>query len=334
MRPTIVHLIDDTKLGGVNLALQSLAASKLNLSFYFKLIFCQFNYPQFKRYHADVIVIHGSISWQKLPAFLALKLANIGTPIFYQEHHYSREFMHHCVQRPARFRLMLKLGYALMSKVLLVSKAQVDWLADIDVLSPRKMVLVGQGKQLKDFVSLPKATRHQPLKLLAYGRLSQQKGFDMLIKAMTNLPSDKVELAIAGEGEQQDTLLSLTKPLKHVHLVGEVSDVPSFLASGDVVVVPSRWEPFGLTCQEAITAGRGVIVANVDGLADQVADLQQRGDGYQVINELTAAGIEQAIWQVIENKHFEINTQQRLLGEQAWKAVLDNWQRLLDETLP
>ncbi|MGS0730871.1 glycosyltransferase family 4 protein, partial [Shewanella sp. 0m-11] len=78
MRPTVIHLVDDIKLGGVNLALTSLAASRLQQSFSFQRVVSQFNKPQFKRYQADVIVVHGAVNWRKLPAFLALKLANIG----------------------------------------------------------------------------------------------------------------------------------------------------------------------------------------------------------------------------------------------------------------
>ena len=35
--------------------------------------------------------------------------------------------------------------------------------------------------------------------------------------------------------------------------------------------MPSRWEPFGLSCLEAQAAGRPVLVSDVDGLPEQVA---------------------------------------------------------------
>lgn len=337
MRPKVVHLIDDTKLGGVNLALESLAASTLQQSFSFKLLYRQFNSCSFQRYQADVIVVHAAASWRKLPAFIALKLANFGKPILYQEHHYSREFARHCVLAPRRFTLMLKLTYKLMHKVLLVSESQRDWLTEQAVTPADKMVLVGQGKELGAFTALPSTayvpSPTKPLKLLAYGRLSKQKGFDLLIKAMAKLPAEKVQLAIAGEGEQQAELVKLANGLSHVEFVGEVQDVANFLAAGDIVIIPSRWEPFGLTCIEAVAAGKAVIVANLDGLANQTSALKScslKGpQAFKLLNELSVAGIEIALKQVIEGERLHVSDAHRASCEAVWLSVLNNWQQLL-----
>lgn len=379
MRPTVVHLIDDTKLGGVNLALESLAASALQQSFSFKLIYRQFNSCFFKRYQADIIVLHAAASWRKLPAFLALKLANIGTPILYQEHHYCREFVRHCVLSPTRFEFMLKLTYRLMHKVLLVSQSQQEWLTELDLIAADKMTLVGQGKELSAFTALPGKvdteslsqplayermqeitqvpvqalvlaevqSQSSPVKLLAYGRLSKQKGFDLLIKAMTKLPAEQVQLSIAGDGEQREELIHLAKGLSHVEFVGEVQDVPRFLASGDLVIIPSRWEPFGLTCIEAIAAGRPVIVANLDGLADQARALRshslsstpasscgaKESQAVKLLDELSVTGIEQTISQVINGEPLQVSSEQRAYCEGVWKSVLDNWRLLLEQVM-
>ena len=333
MLPTVTHLIDDNKLGGVNLALESLAASRLNKQFVFKLIHRCFSVPSFKRYHTDIIVVHAALSWRKLAALLALKLANMGTPILYQEHHYSREFVAQCVVHPKRFYRMLKFGYGLMDKVLLVSQAQVRWLDELHILAKDKRVWLGQAKELSQFRCLPQRPLSSPLKLLAYGRLSRQKGFDLLIKAMAKLPADRVNLTLAGGGEEANTLNALARRLPHVRLVGEVQDVPQFLDSGDVVIIPSRWEPFGLTCLEAIAAGKPVILAGVDGLGDQTQWLKQNGGGYQLIDELSVEGIEMALTQVLNTEPLRVNRQQRQSSEQTWELMLNNWQRVLTEAL-
>ncbi|WP_299804121.1 glycosyltransferase [uncultured Shewanella sp.] len=333
MLPTVIHLIDDNKLGGVNLALESLAASKLNKCFRFKLIHRSFSLPSFRRYTADIIVVHGALSWRKFPALLALKLANIGTPLLYQEHHYSREFVTQCVSHPRRFYTMLKFGYGLMDKVLLVSQAQVHWLDELKILAKNKRVWLGQAKELSQFLCLPQRPVSAPLKLVAYGRLSRQKGFELLIKAMARLPADRVSLTLAGEGEDAQLLSELAEPLLHVHLIGEVQDVPQFLDSGDVVVIPSRWEPFGLTCLEAIAAGKPVILTDVDGLGDQIQWLQQNDGGYQLIEGLTVSGIERAITQVLNAEPLRVNCQQRQSSEQAWEQMLIRWQAVLEKQL-
>jgi glycosyltransferase involved in cell wall biosynthesis len=50
------------------------------------------------------------------------------------------------------------------------------------------------------------------------------------------------------------------------------SEMPSLLAAHDVVLVPSRAEPFGLVAAEAIASGRWVVAANVGGLREVVTE--------------------------------------------------------------
>jgi len=50
------------------------------------------------------------------------------------------------------------------------------------------------------------------------------------------------------------------------------SDVPALIASHDVVLVPSRVEPYGLVAAEAIASGRWVVASAVGGLTDIVTD--------------------------------------------------------------
>jgi glycosyltransferase involved in cell wall biosynthesis len=49
-------------------------------------------------------------------------------------------------------------------------------------------------------------------------------------------------------------------------------DVPQVIAQHDVVLMPSRREPFGLLAAEAIASGRWVVASNVDGLREIVRD--------------------------------------------------------------
>ncbi|PKH56699.1 glycosyl transferase family 1 [Shewanella sp. Choline-02u-19] len=333
MRPKVIHLIDDVKLGGVNLALESLAASRLNQHFDFQLRHIELSQLQLTRYDANIIVIHGAISWRKIPALVILKLANRSTPLLYQEHHYCREFMRHCVRHPYRFKMMLKLGYRLMDKVLTVSDQQADWLIEFGALNEKKVARVGQAKELANCIALTGVKPYTPLRLVAYGRLAKQKGFDLLIQAMANFSEQEVTLAIAGDGEDRESLQQLAKSMPQVTLVGEVDDVAAFLSTADAVVIPSRWEPFGLTCMESIAAGRHVILPEIDGLADQIAELSKHQQGYEVIESLSVEGITQAITRVKNGNQIGVNGEQRQATQQAWEKMLVRWQQLLAQYL-
>ena len=330
MRVKVIQLIDDAKLGGVNIALESLAASKLKQEFQFQLIHTRLNLPQFNHYDASVIVIHAAMSWRKLPALLALKIANWSTPILYQEHHYSREFVRHCVANSSRFKWMLKLGYAMVDKVLTVSNPQADWLVDFCQLPEHKIARVGQAKELSSFIAVVKTKRHSPLRLAAYGRLSKQKGFDLLIRAIAHFPDTDVTLTIAGDGEDKEALQQLVAHKSQVSFIGEIEDVAAFLSTVDAVIIPSRWEPFGLTCMESVAAGKHVILPAIDGLADQLPNPDER-IGFEVIESLSITGIIEAIEKVSNQNHLGVSESQRVATEQAWENMLERWQQLLAE---
>ena len=102
-------------------------------------------------------------------------------------------------------------------------------------------------------------------RVLAIGRLTRQKGFDVLRDALDLCPG--VTADVVGEGE--DAAL-LARPSMALH--GWVADVRPLLSRADTLVVPSRWEGFGLVAVEAMAAGVPVIASGVDGLAEVVGD--------------------------------------------------------------
>ena len=345
MRPRVIHLVDDNKLGGVNLALKSLCESKLAKDFDFSILQVNLKFWLPQRYEADILVIHAAASWRKLPGFILLKLLNIGTPILYQEHHYCEGFIFHESRSHWRFFLMLKLSYFLMDKVLAVSIAQGCWLLENQLLKERTLVVLKQGRSVNAMLSLPKKPLSLPLQLGAYGRFHKQKGFDLLIQAMSKLPADKVELRLAGSGEMLPRLESMAAGLENVTLIGEIENVPLFLSSCDAVVIPSRWEPFGLICQESIAAGKVIVTSSVDGLLEQVQVLAKtRGnDGHLAVmlTDLTSASLVQTLESLIvqaEQKlekcgadvsFSDLSDEERALAARRWPQLLNDWQSLL-----
>jgi len=88
--------------------------------------------------------------------------------------------------------------------------------------------------------------------LFALGRLHQNKGFDILIKALTDIP-DTV-LWLAGEGPEEAPLKQLVSDLKLTHRVkflGWRTDVNALMSTADVFICPSRHEGLGSIILEA-----------------------------------------------------------------------------------
>lgn len=108
------------------------------------------------------------------------------------------------------------------------------------------------------------------LKVLFVGRLDRQKGFDTFIDSLAPL-SHRLSVRIAG---QAVTGTHLPEKGATVEMLGWLSEpeIRSHLAAADVLVVPSRWEGFGLVALEAMRASRMVIASHVGGLTEVVQD--------------------------------------------------------------
>jgi glycosyltransferase involved in cell wall biosynthesis len=105
--------------------------------------------------------------------------------------------------------------------------------------------------------------------VLAVGRLTPQKGFDLLLEAMTILGDREPAplLVIAGDGPQAARLAARSAALgSDVRFLGLRADIPALLAAADVVAVPSRWEGQPLIVQEALRAGRPLVASRVGGI--------------------------------------------------------------------
>lgn len=109
------------------------------------------------------------------------------------------------------------------------------------------------------------------------GRLSEQKGVSVLLKAMTliskRIPAAK--LVYVGVGEQEAALRASAMEFGldgNVQFLGFKSNVFECLKHMDVLVLPSRTESFGLTALEAMAMGVPVVATAVGGLKEVVVD--------------------------------------------------------------
>jgi GalNAc-alpha-(1->4)-GalNAc-alpha-(1->3)-diNAcBac-PP-undecaprenol alpha-1,4-N-acetyl-D-galactosaminyltransferase len=125
---------------------------------------------------------------------------------------------------------------------------------------------------------LPEATgARQPL-IVAVGRLSTQKGFDLLLRAFARIASEFKEwrVAIIGEGSERANLVRLRDDLgliERVEFVGQVENVERWMACAGLVVQPSRFEGFPNVVLESMGMGAAVVCADCSaGPAELIED--------------------------------------------------------------
>jgi len=106
--------------------------------------------------------------------------------------------------------------------------------------------------------------------IVACGRLSRSKGFDILLKAFAEVKKQygDVQLLILGDGEMKESLLKLSRILQiesSVSFCGFREDRLEFFAHADVVVSASRWEGLPNVLIEALSRGVPVIATDCPG---------------------------------------------------------------------
>lgn len=131
-----------------------------------------------------------------------------------------------------------------------------------------------------------------PFRLVAVGRASHEKGFDVLLDAMALARAHGLDatVAIIGDGPETAALAARRDRLGLEAAVEFVGPLPrrqlhERLAGAHAVVVPSRNEGLGLVAVEALAVGRPVIASRVGGLVEVVTP----GTGVLVPREESSA---------------------------------------------
>jgi glycosyltransferase involved in cell wall biosynthesis len=143
----------------------------------------------------------------------------------------------------------------------------------------------------------PKARSNQ-LRIVFVGRWDRQKGLDILLEALKHVKRTDVLLKIAGDSVRGDQHLKL--PDHHsdrIQVLGWCNQeaLREIYREADVVVMPSRWEGFGLVALEAMRQSTAVFASNrgalpeivVQGETGSIFDLAQPLELARLIDEAT-----------------------------------------------
>lgn len=109
------------------------------------------------------------------------------------------------------------------------------------------------------------------------GRLTEQKGMDLVVALLPELVAHGAQLALLGSGDRTMEAALRTLAAAHPGRIGchigyDEALAHRIEAGCDVFVMPSRFEPCGLTQMYALRYGAVPVVARVGGLVDTVID--------------------------------------------------------------
>lgn len=116
--------------------------------------------------------------------------------------------------------------------------------------------------------------------VIAVGRLSKEKGFDLLVEAVANLDEpvrDKLAVVIVGEGGCRESLESQIARLglSNIMLAGYRDDAGAMLIHFDALIMPSLTEGLPITLLEAMRSSVPVCATRVGGIPSVLSESDQ-----------------------------------------------------------
>ncbi len=105
------------------------------------------------------------------------------------------------------------------------------------------------------------------------GRLESQKGYDVLVRALSSLP--EVTVVLVGDGSERESLERLARELgvsERVVFAGWSDEARRHLTTFDLFVLPSRFEALPLVVIEAMLAELPVVASDVGSVSEVVED--------------------------------------------------------------
>jgi glycosyltransferase involved in cell wall biosynthesis len=135
------------------------------------------------------------------------------------------------------------------------------------------------------------------LRLLAAGRLTRQKGFDLLLKATAEVRGafPEVKLTIAGAGPEEAALRAQCRRLAlepEVEFAGRLASMTEAFAAADLFVLSSRYEGMPNVLLEAAAAGLPLVALPGSG---GVVDLLRGQPGAWLAEEISASALARAL---------------------------------------
>jgi len=161
---------------------------------------------------------------------------------------------------------------------------------------------INDGDFQHEFPELSKKLENK-FKILWIGRLSPEKGVDVLIRAVSIAVSSSIDpcLVLMGEGEEGPSLRRLAEKedlTDKVHFTGYCDKAFRFLPYFDVFVLPSYSEGLPITLLEAMQAGTPVIATKVG----EIAKILGQGRCGTLVGAGDSVGLAKAIEEVYRDK--------------------------------
>ena len=175
-----------------------------------------------------------------------------------------------------------------------------------------------------------------PKQVIFAGRLSMEKGIDVLIEIGKKLPSD-IQLMILGTGPEEQKIKNLAKNQKNIHYFGyqNKENTISLIRGSDILIQPSLKEGISSTILESMACGTIVIASNVGGNTELIENgingiIKDPHDSSSFVEEIITLFDNTELRQSLENQ--AQNTVKKYNWNQVGNIYLNIYESVLDKS--
>lgn len=181
---------------------------------------------------------------------------------------------------------MLKIAYKNFDKIITQSKDMTEDLLKNIEISEDKIVEINNPVDIKNIEELSNQNveiefNKNNNNILCVGRLTFQKGFDLIIKIISLLNNKNIKLYILGEGEDREKLNKLIKNLnleEQIFLLGRKYNPYIYMKNADLFILSSRYEGFPNVLIEAGACGLYSVCNNCLGGINEIINENINGN--------------------------------------------------------
>jgi mannosylfructose-phosphate synthase len=300
--------------------------------------------------HYDVFHSH---YWDA--GYVSMKLAEkLGTHFFYTAHSLGAWKKEQMGGDPEEMEKLFKFTQRIHWENIIYRKARAQTVTTIDGKNTYKrlydfespdLVIIPPGVDTKRFRPLQPGETEQPLDVpasfvFALSRIDSNKGLDFLIKAFARIKDKSDAMLLIGGGSKnpkqheidvKTDLLQIVDELglkDRVVFTGYVPDevLETYYRKAKVFILPSKYEPFGMTTLEAMSCGTPVVATRFGGIKDDLQD----GIDSLLVDPSDPAELSGAILRVLTDE-----TLASKLSENGQKTILErfSWESIAARTL-
>jgi glycosyltransferase involved in cell wall biosynthesis len=165
------------------------------------------------------------------------------------------------------------LAYQRVDCLFAVSENSMEFLSRRGMMRCKTAVVPNMVTPLIAKTPIEKPHKGRKVTLLFLGRLSREKGLDVLLEALHLRVFSHLKLTVVGEGPERHSLEETMRTYgleNQVYFEGFKQDIKPYLEEADALVMPSRTEGMPMALLEAAVSGIPVIATKVGGIPEIV----------------------------------------------------------------